>query len=157
LPGEPPSLPEGDEGTNLPDWLKDLDVESSASVEDDLAWTADIDFSDLPGWLVPEAAASVEEPVFRELEEREEEGRGLLAGVKGPIPVEPIILLNHQVPPFPGSVPRRSDRKTTPVALFPVQAEVHTPPARPSRVRALFRAFVVVMLYWESVDAGCLD
>ncbi len=137
-------LPESEDDTNLPDWLKGIEVEPSAETEDDLAWTADIDFSDLPGWLVPEASASVEEALFQEAEE---EGKGLLAGVRGPIPIEPIILLEHKVPPFPGSVPRKSDSRAAPAPIFSGRVEVRTPPARPSPARTLLRAFTVVMLF----------
>ncbi len=144
---ETSSFPEREEDTSLPDWLKDISVESSPEAEDDLVWTADVDFSDLPGWLVPEAAGGVEKALLEESREGEEEGKGLLAGVRGPIPVEPIILLDHDVPPFPGSLPRKADSQVAPPPFFPAQAEVHTPPKSPSRVRALFRAFVVVLIF----------
>lgn len=137
-----------EEETGLPEWLKGIEVEPSAEseAEEDVAWTADIDFSDLPGWLVPETTTTVpEEPFF---DEREEEGRGLLAGVRGPIPVEPIMLLSHDVPPFPGSVPRVSqNRRITSSSPFPTKPEVHTPPPTPGQLSKLIRAFVVVLLF----------
>lgn len=137
-----------EEETGLPDWLKGIEIEPSpeSEVEEDLAWTADIDFSDLPGWLVPETTTTVpEEPFF---DEREEEGRGLLAGVRGPIPVEPITLLSHDVPPFPGNTSRASqNRAMASASPFPSKPEIHTPPQAPGQLSKLVRAFVVVLLF----------
>ncbi|MDQ7029437.1 MAG: hypothetical protein Q9O62_06500 [Ardenticatenia bacterium] len=144
-----PSDGNEEEKSGLPDWLKGLETDASAQTDEDVDWAADIDFSNLPGWLIPEVAAEPRETIAEALDEDEEEGTGLLAGVRGPIPVEPIITLAHEVPPFPGRRPSRtpanSPAATAP--LFPERPEVHQSEAKTGVVRPLLRAFVVVSLF----------
>lgn len=151
-----PPPPEDDE-SNIPTWLQGAVVESSPSEE--FNWGSDIDFSDLPGWLQPEdqpsrpeprsavpdwvQARTGEGPLATSLEV-ESEGSGLLAGIPGPIPVEPVIALPHEAPPFPGedipdTPPTAADEEA--IALFSAIATgIRPAPAIPTeqvRRRAL--------------------
>lgn len=115
-----PSNKKVEETSSLPDWLRGAAVESGPA--DEVAWATDIDFSDLPAWLQSEEASGLPAPgpndatvpdwVRQGLAEAgagtrpappsEGEGSGLLSGVAGPIPVEPVIALPHKAPRFPG-------------------------------------------------------
>ncbi|GEM_PF-4202000 len=142
-----------EEKSGLPDWLKGLESDTSAQADEDLNWAADIDFSNLPGWLIPEASTERPGGVAEPLDEDEEEGTGLLAGVRGPIPIEPIITLTHEVPPFPGRRPSRARASPPPAEepLFPERPEVHESQANPGVVRPLLRAFMIVSFFVVAV------
>ena len=125
--------------SNLPDWLQDVDIDVEAD-EDDISWASDIDFSNLPGWLAPDAADDVddlamsdwESPAAPVEEDVEPTGTGLLAGVHGPIPVEPIITISHKAPPFPGSRPA-STQQNVRQAASPLPAQTQIQPAEPQQ------------------------
>lgn len=134
-------MPSDDEMANLPDWLRDLAKEQSEAAQ--AAWTDDIDFSELPEWLVeeeeaeqvPEVGSSESVFITRKPQDPAEivEGSGLLAGVPNPIPIEPIIVLPHKVPPFPSST-LAEPSETVPLSLDMAdsaqQALVSQEPAR---------------------------
>lgn len=141
--------------SNLPDWLRDVEVDVEPD-EDDVSWATDVDFSSLPGWLAPESLDEtdeygipdwLEEPTVDE-DDVEREGTGLLAGVPGPIPIEPIIVLSHQAPPFPGRAPARDSIPVAPnTSPMPVRTAVQ--PAEGgggSRVRTILLVVLVVLL-----------
>lgn len=158
-----------EEQPNLPDWLQDVDIEVEAD-EDDISWASDIDFSNLPGWLAPDAPDDADElgmsdwdsPAGPVDEERAPKGTGLLAGVRGPIPIEPIITIAHKAPPFPGSRPasvqQNVQQRTTPL---PAQTQIQ--PAEPQQgssrlLRLLLVALILIALVVVVVvAAGSMD
>nr|WP_290665254.1 hypothetical protein [Ardenticatena sp.] len=139
--------PSDDTMSNLPDWLRDLAKEQSDAAQS--AWTDDIDFSELPEWLVedeqermPEVGSSESVFVTRKPQDPAEvvEGSGLLAGVPNPIPIEPIIVLPHKVPPFPSSMvgePSEAPSLSLDMADTAQQAILDEKPRRQSRRRRM--------------------
>lgn len=105
----------------LPEWLQG--AETDLDPVEELDWAADLDFSDLPDWMRAEepsldTAANAAVDAFRDwlaanegappVEPKldEPEGAGLLSGVRGPIPVEPITALPHSLPRLPDEIER---------------------------------------------------
>lgn len=155
--------------SNLPDWLQDVDIEVEAD-EDDISWASDIDFSNLPGWLAPDAPGDTDELEMSDWEFSaapvEEDvvptGTGLLAGVRGPIPIEPIITISHTAPPFPGSQPA-SARETVRRAANPLPAQTQIQPAESQHggfriLRLLLVTLIVIVVATVAVMAlGGMD
>lgn len=155
---------------NLPDWLQDADIEVEAD-EEDISWASDIDFSNLPGWLAPDATDEVDElgmsdwetPTAPIEEDVEPEGTGLLAGVRGPIPIEPIITISHKAPPFPGSRPVSARQNVQQAAANPLPAHTQIQPAEPQQgsfrvLRLLLITLILIALaVTVVVAAGSVD
>lgn len=135
----------------LPEWLQADDHDLNPAEE--LDWAADIDFSNLPDWLQlddptpkPKPAPLAAQPLPLWLTPTdhtlltgprpdEPEGTGLLSGVRGPIPVEPISALPHPALRPPGETIASLAASDADAALFaqiaagplvapPVSAEV---------------------------------
>ncbi len=75
-------------------------------------WDEKLDFSDLPDWDMDDPSVDTSAPdpdpapfdvpiVEDEPFYAEGEGNGLLTGVRGPIPIEPIVSITHRPPEFP--------------------------------------------------------
>lgn len=121
-PAEPPARPSN---AFVPDWLQGTEMEAPPP-EPELEWDEDLDFSDLPEWEVDPEVGQVEPPseaprgVGRTtptapiayepftpgdpIQSAESMGSGLLTGVRGPIPVEPIVRVSHDVPDYAQNV-----------------------------------------------------
>lgn len=153
-PLRPPDAPlsGGYESDSLPEWLRGTEPEADHA--EGLDWAADLDFSDLPPWQDPdeitrekaanptldESRGSFAPGQERDLTEpAEPEGTGLLHGVRGPIPVEPIIALPHPSPRPPGNTQALSSLDTGASARFAQVAAGALPlptPVAPARRRA---------------------
>lgn len=109
--------------SNLPDWLQDVEIEVEPEAEQ--TWAADIEFTNLPGWLVPEESEQRSEWEIEPAAEEPPipaEGAGLLAGVSAPLSVEPVITLSHQKPSYPGPV-SRSEASVSPFQEITLSVE----------------------------------
>lgn len=140
-----------DDQSNLPDWLHDVEIEVEAE-EEDISWASDIDFSNLPGWLAaPDAVDDSDEFGLSDWESTKEDvepkGTGLLAGVRGPIPIEPIITISHKAPPFPGSrpTPAIEDAHQTNTPL-PAQTQIKPAESQQGRLSILRLLLVALIL-----------
>jgi hypothetical protein len=177
-----------DQAENIPDWLRGAAVGGPSS-SDDLFWDNDIDFSDLPAWLQVEEVPPAATPAPAQKKElpdwmqrgptppppaanqvaTEGEGSGILLGVAGPIPVEPVIALPHRAPRYPGEVeePREATMaENEAVALFaaiatglrpaPVLAEEHVQRNTLPLLPLLLILAVVATLGLNRVQGGTL-
>lgn len=158
-----------DDQPNLPDWLQDVDIEVEAD-EDDISWASDIDFSNLPGWLAPDAPGDEDvfgvsdwkSPAGPVEEDVEPTGTGFLAGVRGPIPIEPIITISHKAPPFPGSRPASAQQHARQMSN-PLPAQTQIQPAESQHggfhiLRLLLVTLIVVVIAAVAVMAvGGMD
>lgn len=144
-PAEPTPPPPPPVNLNLPSWLQGAEVAPeplpSQSAQE---WDSDVDFSDLPEWEVAEepteaSAPSAIPPTLAKpfspddpIQAAETEGTGLLSGVRGPIPIEPIITISHEVPEMPGrGEPSRNSEAANLFARIAGGAVVPEPLATP--------------------------
>lgn len=148
---------------HLPAWLQGVKIKSDPISSDTVEWDDDLDFSDLPDWPLdemPEVVSGTDKrespPDFSELREddlfksAENEGTGLLAGIMGPIPIEPVITVDHEAPAFP-TQPEISEN-TTSANLFAqiaggaVVQEPLALPAKPLRGVALLQLILLLVI-----------
>ncbi|HYN88827.1 MAG TPA: zinc ribbon domain-containing protein [Ardenticatenaceae bacterium] len=130
-PGSPVRAIPDDGDSHLPVWLRGAEREQEPG--DELAWDAGLDFSDLPAWTerdnpasgVPAEARTEVVPDWmvvpalpRAPRTDEPEGRGLLRGIRGPIPIGPIIAVPHPAPAPPKDGRDLTLRDAEAVALF---------------------------------------
>ncbi|MBA3530552.1 MAG: hypothetical protein H0T73_01335 [Ardenticatenales bacterium] len=153
----------------LPAWLQGVEVETEVMEPTAPLWDEDLDFSDLPDWPGPEqegqpavqqsdvpewASFEMDDPI----QSPEREGTGLLIGVRGPIPIEPVIALMHEAPTFPGRDDVRTNQEAANlfarIAGGAVAPEPVTLPEAPLRGAALFHLllilFIVLPLIFDS-------
>lgn len=125
-PSPPPPAPQeaapsAAEPSTLPEWLRDLPVQAEVAAPAEVGdWDDALDFSELPDWEEPDEeppagprdAAGRQPKVVRvgrrpppdganPIQGGESLGSGLLAGIQAPIPVEPVITIQHRAPAFP--------------------------------------------------------
>ncbi|MCZ7569153.1 MAG: hypothetical protein M5U01_11290 [Ardenticatenaceae bacterium] len=153
----------------LPEWLRGEEYDLNPAEE--LDWAADIDFSNLPDWSgddeppADKPAPTVALPLPSWLttggdgftagpKPDEPEGTGLLSGVRGPIPVEPVSALPHPSPRLPDVTPSPITASADAAALFaqiaagpfplaPVAPETKRRPSLPLLDLALLLAVIV--------------
>lgn len=159
---EPPVATSG----HLPAWLQGarIEVEAPAEPEDD--WDEGIDFSNLPDWpAVPEAAGATEQVADPQpevpdwvhqfgmddpIQSPEREGTGLLVGVRGPIPIEPVIALLHEAPAYPGREEISHDQEAAnlfaQIAGGAVTPDPLAMPSAPPRGVAFFHLLLILAI-----------
>lgn len=143
-PAAPPAPTPPPVNLNLPAWLQGAELTpepppSQVAQE----WGTDVDFSDLPEWELgeepPDAGLPAVPPTLVQpfspddpIQAAETEGTGLLSGVRGPIPIEPIITISHDVPEMPGrGEPSRNSEAANLFARIAGGAVVPEPLAAP--------------------------